>query len=343
MTRYSGTRKWPETASVGARIPAGQRGRKSASVANPRPTPRASRRLKASDGGIVEGRPPASNGARLPARHPDGAVFESSRPAVCSSPPPQSFINTIAYDSIYERGVESVEISVADAAARLSVSEPRVRQLLSSGDMAGRRLGRSWLVSDESVAQLQQQGRPSGRPLGPRRAWGLLDLLADGQAAWLTPSARSQLKAVKHRLADASPDKWRAVLRGRSRVLHCQIHPAGISRLVSHERVLAAGMAMIAGRPFDLVSIPREIDQVYADPAAWPSISRALAVREVGPGNSGLVPNMTVYLPKIPWPFEERAELPDSVLAADLLDSPEPRAIRAGAARINELLKELPV
>jgi excisionase family DNA binding protein len=239
--------------------------------------------------------------------------------------------------------VESVEISVADAAARLSVSEPRVRQLLSSGDMAGRRLGRSWLVSDESVAQLQQQGRPSGRPLGPRRAWGLLDLLADGQAAWLTPSARSQLKAVKHRLADASPDKWRAVLRGRSRVLHCQIHPAGISRLVSHERVLAAGMAMIAGRPFDLVSIPREIDQVYADPAAWPSISRALAVREVGPGNSGLVPNMTVYLPKIPWPFEERAELPDSVLAADLLDSPEPRAIRAGAARINELLKELPV
>jgi excisionase family DNA binding protein len=176
-----------------------------------------------------------------------------------------------------------VEISVADAAARLGLSEPRVRQLLSSGDLAGRRLGRAWLVSAESVAQLQQRGRPSGRPLGPRRAWGLLDLLADGQAAWLAPSARSQLKAVEHRLIGASPDKWRAALRGRSSVLHCQIHPVGISRLVSHERVLPAGMATIAGRPFDLVSIPREIDQVYADPAAWPSISRALAVRDAGP------------------------------------------------------------
>jgi hypothetical protein len=123
-------------------------------------------------------------------------------------------------------------------------------------------------------------------------------------------------------------------------VLQCQIHPAGISRLVSHERVLPAGMATIAGRPFDLVSIPREIDQVYADPAAWPSISRALAIRDAGPGTAGLVPNMTVYLPKIPWPFGERTELPDSVLAADLLDSPEPRAIRAGAERLNELLKE---
>jgi hypothetical protein len=49
---------------------------------------------------------------------------------------------------------------------------------------------------------------------------------------------------------------------------------------------------------------------------------------------------MTVYLPKIPWPFGERMEMPDSVLAAGLLDSPEPRAIRAGAERLNELLKE---
>ncbi|MGD0701976.1 MAG: helix-turn-helix domain-containing protein [Trebonia sp.] len=233
-----------------------------------------------------------------------------------------------------------MEISVADAAARLDLSEPRIRQLLSSGDLAGRRLGRSWLVSDESVAHLQQQGRPSGRPLGPRRAWGLLDLLADGRAAWLAPSARSQLRAGAQRLADAPPDKWRAALRGRCRVFRCQIHPAGISRLVSREGVLPAGLAVIAGRPFDLVSGPREVDQVYADPAVWPGISRALAVREAVPGNPGLVPNMTVHLPRIPWPFDERAELPDSVLAADLLDSPEPRAIRAGAERLHELLRE---
>lgn len=233
-----------------------------------------------------------------------------------------------------------MEISVADAAARLDLSQPRIRQLLSSGDLAGRRLGRSWLVSDESVAQLQQQSRPSGRPLGPRRAWGLLDVLAGGQAAWLAPSARSQLRAGMPRLAGAPPDKWRAALKGRSRVFRCQIHPSGISRLVSREGVLAAGMAVIAGRPFDLVSGSREVDQVYADPSVWPGISRDLAVREAGPGSPGLVPNMTVHLPRIAWPFDKRAELPDSVLAADLLDSLEPRRTRAGAERLNELLRE---
>lgn len=44
------------------------------------------------------------------------------------------------------------------AAERLGVSEPRVRQLLASGDLAGRRLGRTWLVSAESVARTRERG-----------------------------------------------------------------------------------------------------------------------------------------------------------------------------------------
>ena len=137
-----------------------------------------------------------------------------------------------------------MEIAVPDAAERLGVSEPRVRQLLASGDLAGRRLGRSWLVSAESVARLQQNRRLPGRPLGPRRAWGLLDILAGGEAAWLTSSARSQLKASMRRLAGADADEWRAALRGRSQVLACQAHPAAIPRLLSHQRVLPAGLAV---------------------------------------------------------------------------------------------------
>jgi excisionase family DNA binding protein len=233
-----------------------------------------------------------------------------------------------------------IEIAVSDAAGRLGLSQPRVRQLLASGDLAGRRLGRSWLVSDESVARLQQNRRLSGRPLGPRRAWGLLDILAGGEAAWLTSSARSQLKTSMRRLAGADADEWRAALRGRSQVLACQAHPAAIPRLLSHQRVLPAGLAMLRGRDFDLTTGPHDIDQLYADPVLWPDIAHALAIRAAGPDGPGIVPNLTVLLPRIAWPFGDRTAIPDSVLAADLLESPEPRAVSAGAQRLSQLLNK---
>lgn len=233
-----------------------------------------------------------------------------------------------------------MEITVRDAAERLAIGEPRVRQLLISGEIAGRRLGRMWMVSAESVAQLQRRNRPPGRPLGPRRAWGLLDLLAGGEAVWLPPSARSQLKAGLARFAEAGPDQWRAALRGRNEVVRCQAHTAAIPRLFSEERVLPAGMAVLPGRRFDLTVSPRDIDQAYVDPARWNDISRALAIRVAGPGDSGLTSNLAVFLPRIGWPLAGRDELPDSVLAADLLESAEPRVVGAGAARLNELLKD---
>ena len=234
-----------------------------------------------------------------------------------------------------------MEIAVREAAEQLGVSESRVRQLLASGDLAGRRLGRAWLVSSESVVMMRERGdRPPGRPLGPRRAWALLDILAGGDAAWLAAPARSQLRARLRGLAGAAPGQWRAALRGRSEVLSCQAHPAAIPRLVVHEEVLPAGLAVLAGRPFDLVISEHAVDQAYVDPASWPDLSSALAIRSAGPDHPDVVPNLTVFLPRIAWPFRGRPELPDSVLAADLLDSAEPRAVRAGVQRLDELLRE---
>jgi excisionase family DNA binding protein len=234
-----------------------------------------------------------------------------------------------------------VEIAVSEAAMRLGISEPRVRQLLASGDLAGRRLGKIWLVSDQSVAEMRQRGRrPPGRPLGPRRAWALLDLLAGGDAPWLTAAARSQLKARTRDLATATPGQWRAALRGRSDIAPCQIHPAAIPRLLNREGVLPAGMVALRDRPFDLVIADHRVDQAYVDSARWPDISRTLAIRPAGPDNPAAVPNLTVLLPRIPWPFTDRHDLPDAVLAADLLDSAEPRAASAGAERLVELLRE---
>jgi hypothetical protein len=135
---------------------------------------------------------------------------------------------------------------------------------------------------------------------------------------------------------DASPNRWRAALAGRSRLLRCQIHPAALARLRDADGVLAAGAAVASRRDFDLVVADDTIDRVYVDPAAWPELSPGLGIRMAA---SGSPTNLTVVLPHLLWPFSGRAELPDAALAADLLDDLDTRVERAGAVRLNELLR----
>ena len=97
------------------------------------------------------------------------------------------------------------DLSVAEAASALEVDESRIRQMLRSGALAGRHVGRAWVVSGEALADLHGQRSPAGRPLAAKRAWTLLDLLDGGRAAWLDPVARSQVRAH----SAASPDQTR--------------------------------------------------------------------------------------------------------------------------------------
>jgi excisionase family DNA binding protein len=230
-------------------------------------------------------------------------------------------------------------MAVGEAAVRLGLSEPRVRQLLAAGRLAGRRLGRSWLVDDADVARLEQQRRLPGRPLGAGRAWGFLDILDGGNATWLPAPARSQLRASMKKYVDTSADRLRAALVGRSRAVECQIHPAAVRRLLASDAVRATGAVVASRRGFDLHVVHADVDHVYVDPDSWPKLAAALAVRPRDLSRPSGLANLVVLLPLVPWPFAGRAEVPDSVLAADLLDSTEPRAIRAGAARLNELIE----
>lgn len=69
-----------------------------------------------------------------------------------------------------------MEIGVSEAAARLGVSQRRVRQLLESGQLTGRKLGANWALEESELRR-----KPAvSRPLSKRMAWGLIDLLSDG-------------------------------------------------------------------------------------------------------------------------------------------------------------------
>lgn len=230
-----------------------------------------------------------------------------------------------------------MEIDVKEASRRLGVNDSRVRQLLRAGDLRGRRLGNSWLIVPEEVDRLQRQARRPGRPLAPKRAWAVLDLLDGGVAEWLSDSARSQVRRYLADLADPGPDDWRASLRGRSRIHDMVAHPAAIDRLRRVDSIRFAGPNAAVGRGFDLLALGEPIPEFYVADAQWPDLSRALALREGGE------PNLRVRVPREIWPFAAAGPSAldgpgDAVLAADLLESAEPRAVAAGAARLGALL-----
>jgi len=226
-----------------------------------------------------------------------------------------------------------MEIAVKDAAHRLGLSESRVRQLLVAGDLNGRRVGHVWLVDSGDVARLHGHRRRSGRPVGPKRAWAIVDLLSGGSAPWLSYSERSQVRSYVARLNEPSADEWRSILRGRSKSRPVRGHPAAVARLGEFDQALTAGPAEAVRRGFDLVAVAEPRPEYYIQLSEWASISESLALQ---PSRDA---NLIVRHPVMVWPFDGRDAVPDAAIAADLLDSAEPRAVRAGQVRLNELLR----
>lgn len=228
-----------------------------------------------------------------------------------------------------------MDIAVKDAAQRLAVSESRVRQLLIAGDLNGRRIGRAWLVDAHDVARLQGQQRRSGRPVGPKRAWAIIDLLSGGSAPWLSYSERSQVRSYAAGLDEPNADGWRGILRGRSELRPVQAHPAAVARLGQFDHVLFAGPAEAVRRGFDLIAAGEPRPEIYMPVKEWGHIALSLALQ---PSHDG---NLVIHHPMLVWPFEGSDVVPDAAIAADLLHSAEPRTVRAGQSRLNELLTDL--
>lgn len=227
-----------------------------------------------------------------------------------------------------------MEIAVKEAAQRLGLSESRIRQLLVAGDLSGRQIGRVWLVDGDDVARLQGQQRRPGRPVGPKRAWAIVDLLSGGTAPWLSYSERSQVRSYAARLEAPNADEWRSILRGRSELRPVRAHPAAVARLGQYESVLSTGVGEAVRRGFDLVVIGEPIPEYYMPLGEWGDIARSLALQ---PSHDA---DLILRHPMLVWPFEDRDEAPDAAVAADLLYNAEPRAVSAGCIRLNELLRD---
>jgi hypothetical protein len=160
-------------------------------------------------------------------------------------------------------------------------------------------------------------------------------MLDGGGASWLQPIARSQLRSSLERFDRGDADRWRSALRGRSDVRHCIAHRAARERLVPHDGVLPAGPVIAAGRGFDLVAPGDGVVEVYAEAERWERLAKSLAIRDARRSPANLV----VRLPLLQaWPFGDHHAVSNAALAADLLESPEPRAVSAAVQELNDML-----
>jgi excisionase family DNA binding protein len=226
-----------------------------------------------------------------------------------------------------------MDVSVAEAAARLDVDRSRVEQLLRSGRLPGRRAGRIWLIDEAVLADWSARSRASGRPMAPVRAWGMLDLLDGGSADWLPPVARSQVKARIRQLRAAGAGEWRALLRARSDVQFVRVHPAALDQVRAEPAVLGAGAARAASVGAGLVAL-EPVEEIYVQAADWPRLAKRWHANPLPAGG-----NLVLRLPRDVWPFEGHDQVGAAVLAADLIESPEPRAVSAGLEMLRDRAK----
>ena len=233
-----------------------------------------------------------------------------------------------------------MDVVVSSVAAKsLGVDPSRVRQLIHAGQLRGERAGRDWLVNADDVAERAARAPLPRRPLAPARAWGLLDLLEGGGAPWLAPVARSQVRQVLRSLSGADARRWQAALRARAERLPLHVHPSALQRIAGHPDVLAAGPERAIAVGMDLVALNNPAE-IYLSASDWSELASRYRL-PVQPAGSGEQVNLVAHVPKGVWPFHSH-EVGPAALAADLLDSPEPRARAAGLEHLNGLASGLP-
>ncbi|MCV7106932.1 DNA-binding protein [Mycolicibacterium chitae] len=139
------------------------------------------------------------------------------------------------------------EMTAADAAEQLAVSQRQVTRLARSGVLTiSRVVGRTLLLDAASVHRLAGRVRHNGRPWSAPTAWAALALLSGQRVDWLGASALSRLR---HRLRGLNHREVVWLARQRATVHQMQgwgkdagLLPTGVSALRDPEVAVLFGL-----------------------------------------------------------------------------------------------------
>ncbi|MFJ8757567.1 type IV toxin-antitoxin system AbiEi family antitoxin [Streptomyces cyaneofuscatus] len=199
----------------------------------------------------------------------------------------------------------------------------------------------SWRREASTIASLPPP--ESGRPLSARNAWGALAILAGCRPAGLSDSERSRLhKRLRHLAAygDVPTGRLQKLLAARAEVRRYRVHRSVLQPLLDDADVVRGGASAAPRVGADYVAPGRV--ELYVHPERIGKLEAGFGLVLDARGG-----NLLVRIPPASaWPFLVSAQqetgdgrdAPASVIAADLLDTKEDRALVAAAGILKPLL-----
>jgi hypothetical protein len=216
------------------------------------------------------------------------------------------------------------ELTVTELAVRLGVTTRRARDLLDTGEIAGRQLAnRTWLADSDAVLRYETAARRGkGRGLDTASAWGLLWELSGLDASWLTPSTRARVRRrIRHSNAGeiAKSVAKRTVAR--------RYAAANVERASAD--LIATGRAAAGSLGSDLLDDRRRVAGYVRSGSADDYAEQHFMVADTAGQD-------VVYENTLPIHFDG-GEMPVAVVAADLATSTDTREQSAGLRALEEL------
>ena len=233
------------------------------------------------------------------------------------------------------------DVTVAEAATELGVSQRHITRLAQSGELeVVRKVGGALLIDSASVHRWAQMRRRQGRPWSEPVAWGALALLSGHTAHWLTSAQRTRLT---HRLRRSTPEDVAFFARRRAVPLRMRAWDATDHR-IGH-RIVNTGVgaldtmdAATASR-FGLTTNGTTRTEGYITVTALDAIIDDLGLTEDREGDVTLrvVSEDNPLFQDTPHTLTP----PIAAIAVDLMDSLDTRERSAGTKVLQELIDNL--
>lgn len=228
------------------------------------------------------------------------------------------------------------------AADRLDRHQSRIRQLVVSGRLAGRRVGSLWLVDDRSVARrLEMADAARGRPLSTRIAWSAAALLDGQPTPWLATSERSRLRTRLNRPDVTDTRIYRWWMQSRGRATRFRMADSDLAELCATPDLAVGGVRAASGYGVSLGY--GDEAEVYVDASTAQRLVDEFFLIESALGN------LTMRVVDAPDPWHLRTArardgalvVPRLIAAVDLLDSDDTRSRNAGAQLLKATLSSV--
>lgn len=218
-------------------------------------------------------------------------------------------------------------ITVAQAASRLGISPRRVRALAEQGTLSVADIAQhSLLISNESVLAYRARPRSAGRPLSPRMAFASLYLIAGLPTTWITPQERYRIHTM---LKSTDARHLSETVRMRATRTCFWAHHSDIQTIRRY--IIPSGCTDQTAPTFQLES-PSILEGYLSAAISASLMKRTFICENTSP--TTLIIHTANFLP----PHGD--EMPLSVCAADLAQSPDPRESNAGLDMLDSLLHD---